>query len=150
MVMGDTERTPDEGYTAGSMTIVGSGSALRRAAAEARYAMLTMASERLDANIDELIVEDGMISVIHPPERSITYAELIGGKAFNLQVTNEVPLKKPENYRIVGTSVPREDLPRKVAGRSGFIQDFQIPRMLHGRVAGPPSPTAQLVKLEQI
>src|SRR5512143_730889 len=40
MVMGDTARTPDEGYTAGSMTIAGSGTALRRAAAEARYAML--------------------------------------------------------------------------------------------------------------
>ena len=28
MVMGDTERTPDEGYTAGSMTISSSGTAL--------------------------------------------------------------------------------------------------------------------------
>ncbi len=36
MVMGDTARTPDEGYTAGSMTISGSGTALRRAAAAAR------------------------------------------------------------------------------------------------------------------
>ena len=33
MVMGDTDRTPNEGYTAGSMTISGSGTALRRAAA---------------------------------------------------------------------------------------------------------------------
>ena len=149
MVMGDTERTPDEGYTAGSMTIVGSGSALRRAAAEARHAMLTMASERLNANIDELTVQEGMISVIHSPERSITYAELMGGKVFNLQVTNEAPLKQPESYRIVGTSVPREDLPRKVAGHPGFIHDFRVPGMLHGRVVRPPSPTAQLVALDE-
>ena len=149
MVMGDTKRTPDEGYTAGSMTIVGSGSALRRAAAEARHAMLTMASERLDANIDALTVQEGMISVIHFPERSITYAELMGGKVFNLHVTNEAPLKQPESYRIVGTSVPREDLPRKVAGHPGFIHDFRVPGMLHGRVVRPPSPTAQLVALDE-
>ena len=36
MVMGDTARTPDEGYTAGSMTISSGGTALRQAAAEAR------------------------------------------------------------------------------------------------------------------
>src|SRR5512142_1117228 len=40
LVMGDTALTPDEGYTAGSMTINTSGTALRRAAAEARRAML--------------------------------------------------------------------------------------------------------------
>ena len=40
MIMGDTARTPDEGYTAGSMTISGSGTALRLAAAEARQVML--------------------------------------------------------------------------------------------------------------
>jgi nicotinate dehydrogenase subunit B len=149
MVMGDTALTPDEGYTAGSMTIVGSGSALRRAAAEARRAMLEMASERLDANVDELTVHDGIISVTHPPERSVTYAELMGGRSFGLQVTNQAPLKKPEDYRIVGTSVPREDLPRKVAGQSNFIQDFQLPGMLHARVVRPPSPAATLVALDE-
>ena len=40
MVMGDTARTPDEGYTAGSMTIRNSGEALRQACAEARAALL--------------------------------------------------------------------------------------------------------------
>src|SRR5512138_860483 len=50
MVMGDTARTPDEGYTAGSMTISGSGTALRNAAAEARQTLLEMAAERFDAS----------------------------------------------------------------------------------------------------
>jgi nicotinate dehydrogenase subunit B len=149
MVMGDTERTPDEGYTAGSMTIVGSGSALRRAAAEARQAMFEMASEHLDASVEELAVQNGMIAVARHPDRSISYAELMGGKLFNLQVTGQAPHKKPENYRIVGTSIPREDLPRKVAGQPSFIHDFRVPGMLHGRVVRPPSPTAQLVALDE-
>src|ERR1700752_1490626 len=101
MVMGDTLRTPNEGYTAGSMTISGSGTALRRAAAEARRATLEIAAERLDADVDELSVLDGIITVARDPKRSVTYAELMGGKMFNLQVTDHAPLKSPESYRIV-------------------------------------------------
>ena len=63
MVMGDTERTPDEGYTAGSMTISSSGTALRNAAAQARRLMLEMAAERLDARPEELTVQAGLISL---------------------------------------------------------------------------------------
>ncbi|HUH98960.1 MAG TPA: molybdopterin cofactor-binding domain-containing protein [Anaerolineales bacterium] len=149
MVMGDTARTPDEGYTAGSMTISGSGTALRNAAAEARRAMLKMAAERLDAASNELAVREGVISVSHHPERSITYAELMGGKAFNLKVTDQAPRKSPETYRIVGSSSPREDLPRKVAGQSSFIHDLKLPGMLHARLVRPPGPAAQLVSLDE-
>jgi len=149
MVMGDTALTPDEGYTAGSMTIHTSGMALRQAAAEARRAMLEMASERLDANLDELAVQDGVIIVIQDPKRSVTYAELMGGKLFNLPVTDQAPLKPPESYRIVGTSTPREDLPRKVSGGPSFIQDLNVPGMVHARLVRPPSPGAKLVALDE-
>jgi len=149
MVMGDTARTPDEGYTAGSMTISGSGTALRQAAAEARRVMLEMASERVDVSVDELGIRDGVIAVAHHPERSVSYAELMGGKTFDLQVTNHAPLKPPESYHIVGTSTPREDLPRKASGQPSFIQDLQVPGMLHGRLVRPPSPAAKLVALDE-
>src|SRR5690242_15576974 len=74
MVMGDTALTPDEGYTAGSMMIHSGGTALRQAAAEARRAMLEMASEQLDASLAEMSITDGTITVEHDPERSLTYA----------------------------------------------------------------------------
>ena len=149
MVMGDTARTPNEGYTAGSMTIRGSGTALRRAAAEARHAMLEMAAERLDANVDELFIDAGVITVIHHPERSITDAELLGGKVFNLEVKDQAPLKSPDAYRIVGTSTPRQDLPHKVKGQPGFIQDVQVPGMVHARLVRPPDPAAQLISIDE-
>jgi nicotinate dehydrogenase subunit B len=149
MVMGDTALTPDEGYTAGSMTIQGSGTALRQAAAEARRALLEMASEQLDANLDELSIRDGVITVKHDPKRSVTYAELMGGKLFNLEVTDQAPLKPPESYRIVGTSAPRQDLPRKVTGGPSCIQDLKVPGMLHARVVRPPNPGAKLVAMDE-
>ncbi len=149
MVMGDTERTPNEGYTAGSMTISSSGAALRNAAAQARYTLLEMAAERLNANLDALTVEDGLISVIRHRERKITYADLMGGKAFNLEVTGNAPLKDSKTYTIVGTSTPREDIPRKVTGQPSFIQDLRIPGMLHGRLVRPPSAGAELISVDE-
>jgi nicotinate dehydrogenase subunit B len=149
MVMGDTARTPDEGYTAGSMTISGSGSALRTAAAEARRALLKMAAARLHAARSELTVQDGVIEVDGHPERAVTYAELMGGKPFSIRVTEKAPLKPTGSYRLVGSSIPREDLPRKVTGEPSFIHDLKVPGMLHARLVRPPGPAAKLLSVDE-
>ena len=149
MVMGDTARTPNEGYTAGSMTIAMSGSALRQAAAEARRVLLEMASEELDANIDELNMRDSVISVIFDPERKTTFARLMGGEVFNREVSDDVPLKRSQEYHIVGKPTPRLDLPDKVAGKPSFIQDIRLPGMLHARLIRPPSVHARLTRIDE-
>ncbi|HVO71811.1 MAG TPA: molybdopterin cofactor-binding domain-containing protein [Aggregatilineaceae bacterium] len=149
VIMGDTAQTPDEGYTAGSMTVNASGGALRGAAAEARWVLLDMASAELDASIDEMMVRDGVISVSHHPDRTITYAQLMGGKLFNRDVSGSAPVKRPETYRIVGTSTPREDIPRKVTGQPSFVQDLRVPGMLHARLVRPPSAGAKLVAVDE-
>jgi CO/xanthine dehydrogenase Mo-binding subunit len=148
MIMGDTGRTPNEGYTAGSMTVQTSGAALREAAAEARQALLELASERLDASLDELSVQEGVISVFGDPARAIPYAHLMGGRKFNRPVTGKAPKKSPQTYRIVGTPTPRVDLPAKVTGQPTFIQDLRLPGMLHGRLVRPPAPGAKLVSID--
>jgi nicotinate dehydrogenase subunit B len=149
LVMGDTARTPDEGYTAGSMTIHMSGSALRQAAAEARRALLEMASERLDANVDELEVQAGVVVVRGDPARSATYTELMGGKQFQRAVLPDGPVKPPASYHTVGASLPRVDLPGKFTGAVSFVHDLRLPGMLHGRVVPPPSIGASLVALNE-
>ncbi len=149
MVMGDTELTPDEGYTAGSMTIGSIGTAVRNAAALARRTLLEMAAKRLHARPEELTVQAGTISLINDPERKTSYAELMGGKPFNLEVTGDAPLKDSKNYSIVGTSTRREDIPGKVAGQPSFIQDLRLPGMLHGRLVRPPSPAAEFISMDE-
>ena len=47
------------------------------------------------------------------------------------------PEKPASRYGVVGRSAPRRDLPAKIAGRAGFIQDMTLPGMLHGRVVRP-------------
>lgn len=148
MVMGDTARTPDEGYTAGSKTIQSSGANLRQASAEARQVLLEMASDQLDAAVDELDVHDGVVTVRHHPTRTITYAQLVGGKPFNREMTGKARLKSPDAYRIVGKPVPRVEIPGKFTGAPSFVHDIRLPGMLHGRVVRPPSPGAELVSLD--
>lgn len=149
MVMGDTALTPDEGYTAGSMTINSSGGALRQAAAEARRILLQQAAEKMNASMSELVVKDGVIIVQSHPERSITYQQLMGGKLFNREVSGNAPLKPPQAYRLVGTSVPRVDIPAKFTGQQSFIQDLHVPGMLHARLVRPPSSSARFISLDE-
>ena len=122
-------------------------SCARRAAAEARLALLEMASDRLDAAVEELEVRTAQLWW-RPPRPEATYTDLIGGKRFDREVTGKAPVKRPEAYRLVGTSVPRVDIPQIVAGQHVFIQDVVVPGMLHGRLVRPPSPGASLVSID--
>jgi CO/xanthine dehydrogenase Mo-binding subunit len=148
--MGDTSKTVDQATTSGSRTIERAGPQVRQAAAAARKELLRMAAERLGAPADRLTVRDGVVSVAGNSSERISYADLIGGKRFNVRIQAEgkgndlklaqnVKAKDPKDYQIVGKSVPRFDLPPKLTGEMVYIQDVRIPGMLHGRVVRPPA-----------
>ena len=148
MVTGDTDHTIDQSQTSGSRTLHKAGPQLRQAAAAARRELVRRASVRLDLPPETLNVEDGVVSSPGGKSGSISYWELIGNKRFdltmtatgageNLQLAPEVPPKNPKDYKIVGTSVPRIDLPAKFSGEFTYTQDVRVPGMLHGRVIRP-------------
>jgi len=138
MVMGDTEQTPDEGMTVGSMSLQTSGNAVRQAAAEARQVMLQLALEELEAWPDNLVVEDGRITD-KESGKSTTYWELQGGKDFHYQIKGNVQPKTADAYTLVGQSAKRLDLLHKVTGTHVYVQDLELEDMAHGRVVRPPS-----------
>jgi nicotinate dehydrogenase subunit B len=148
VVMGDTARTPNEGYTAGSMTIHMGGTALRNAAAEARQALLEQAAARLGVSIAELDIHDGTVQVRGDPERRVSYAALQGGRPFARAISGHAPVKNPAEYRIVGTSAPRVDLPGKFTGAPSFVHDLRLPGMLHGRVVRARQPGSRVVEVD--
>lgn len=149
MDVGDTAKTIDQAASVGSRTIQRGGPQLRQAAAAARQALLKLSSERLKAPVDQLTVTEGVVSVIGNPSKKVSYGSLLGGKRFNVKITAtgtgwdmkvapEVPAKDYKDYKIVGTSVPRVDLPPKLTGEFTYTQDFRVRGMLHGRVVRPP------------
>jgi nicotinate dehydrogenase subunit B len=150
----DTSKAIDQGITAGSRTIERGGPQLRQAAAAARQELLKLAAARLSSTPDKLVVKEGVVSVAGDPKKSVTYAQLIGGKRFNVAITAtdtgwnmkvapEVRAKDVKDYRIVGTSQRRLELPPKLTGEFVYAHDVRVPGMLHGRVVRPPTITSK-------
>ena len=147
MVPAATPASPDEGVTSGSMSIQDSGSALRLACAEARALLLERAARRLGVPVAELEVSDGRIR--HASGPATDYWSLADEGVFAREATGCAEPKPPARYRIVGTNVPRLDIPRKAAAQAGFIQDLVWPGMLFGRVVRPPRHGAALVSCNE-
>jgi nicotinate dehydrogenase subunit B len=135
VVLGDTSRVPNQGATIASETIQISAIPLRKAAAQARHFLIGRAAERLELPTEELAIEDGLI---RGHNRSVSYGELIGDDVIRLELADDVQVKSTGDYRIVGQSVPRIDLPAKATGELVYVHDVRVPGMLHGRVVRPP------------
>ncbi len=146
----DTSKAIDQGITAGSRSIERGGPQLRQAAAAARQELLKLAAARLNSTPEKLVVKDGIVSVTGDSKHSISYGQLIGGKQFNVKITAtgkgwnmkvapEVKAKNFKDYKIVGTSQKRIELPPKLTGQFVYAHDVRIPGMLHGRVVRPPT-----------
>jgi CO/xanthine dehydrogenase Mo-binding subunit len=168
LVSGVTGVTPNQFTSSASNGISAGGAAARVAAAEARAALLQMASTKLGAPASALTVSDGVVSVLGDTSRRVSYAELIGGRLFNLTpmtpsgqlVTGSAKVKAPSTYTIVGTEVPRIDIPDMVSGKFTYVNQVRLPGMLHGRIVranpwgadlisvdGFPKPIPDLVKV---
>ena len=149
-VQGDSDRTVDQGPTVGSQSVKRGGAQLRQAAAEARAALLELASAKLGAPAASLVVANAVISVQGSPSRKATFAELVGGRRFEREVTGRAPTKSPTEYTVVGKPIPRVDLPAKMTGRHTYMHDVRGDGagMLHARVVRPASLGARLLSVD--
>ena len=128
-----TAGSPDEGFTAGSLSTQVSGAAVRAACATARRLFIETAAAKAGVPARSLSVIDGDIRT---PEGEIvgSYGSLAG------QVDLDFEAAEP-SQETDGSAQPdlqRLDLPDKIFGRPRFIQDLELPGMLHARVIRPP------------
>jgi nicotinate dehydrogenase subunit B len=143
VIQGDTALTPDQGVTFGSLSIQNGGMQIRQAAATARDALLSQVAAGQGVAKDGLTVKDGMV-VPKSGGKGWSYAELVGGRDFQLKLDPKAPLKDPKDYTLVGKPIPRLDIPGKVTGRFTYMQDFKLKGMIHGRVVRPRAMKATL------
>src|SRR6266705_57208 len=146
VVMGDTALTCNQGGASGSTGIQTGARPLRSAAAEARRLLVQSASQKLGVPADQLRVDDGVVNAVSDASKKASYAELIGGRHFhhqvewNKQIGNAMDIrvqanpKSPSEYRVVGKSLTRRDLPGKVYRTDKYVTDISLPKMLHARV----------------
>jgi nicotinate dehydrogenase subunit B len=147
LVTADTERTPNEGYTAGSHSMQDSGTAIRHAAAQVRAILLGLAAKRFAVPVERLRVDNGM--VLADGNRRVSYGELVSGRELlHVIAAPESPLRDPKDHTVMGKPLPRVDIPAKVTGGAAYVQDLRLPGMVHARVVRPPGPGAMLVRLD--
>jgi CO/xanthine dehydrogenase Mo-binding subunit len=159
VVMGDTDRTPDGGFSAGFLEYGGAN--LRRAAAYTREALLDLAATRLGVDKGRLSVKDGVVS---GGGKRASYGELVAGQQlkltipvsgdltslFGLTVTGNPPLKPTSEYTIIGRSYANTVTPSKVRAKEVWVTDVRLPDMMHGRVVHPKTLGSTLISAGQI
>jgi CO/xanthine dehydrogenase Mo-binding subunit len=149
VIMGDTATSVNQGGASGSTGIQRGGLQMRMAAAEARRVLVEMAAQRLGLPADMLTVTEGVVHGKADKAKRVSYAELIGGRYFNVQLDwnkeigntlyapGKAKPKDPKDHTIVGKPIPRADIAPKVYAQEDFCTDVKVPGMVHGRMLRP-------------
>jgi CO/xanthine dehydrogenase Mo-binding subunit len=156
LIMGDTDKTPDGGYSAGFLT----GAAnLRKVAAYTYQALLSLAAKKLRVPLASLTVANGVVS---GGGKTIAYGDLVQDQQFDLKISvsgeaakvdpkawngmagldgfvvmGDPPMKPMSQYKVIGTSHPMPGIPAKVTGKTQWTCDVSLPGMLHARMVRP-------------
>ena len=147
LVSGETGCTPNEGFTAGSLSTEVSGGSIRLVCAEVRAKFLDIAAAGLACPVEELSVEDGRF-LRRGQDTGLDYWTLADRVDLGHEVRGNTPAKRPADFRIVGQSVPRLDLPDKVFG-APFIHDLAPEGVRHARVLRQPWRDARVASLDE-
>jgi nicotinate dehydrogenase subunit B len=146
MLPAHTGGGPDEGLTAGSMSVFDAGPAVRLVCAHVRALFAAEAARRWGVHPADVRVDDGTFR--GPAGEATGYGELAGAVCLDIGADPATVVKDPAGYRLVGTSAPRIDLPDKVAGRPRYLADLRLPGQLFGRVVRPAAPGARLAEVD--
>jgi isoquinoline 1-oxidoreductase len=148
MVMGDTDLCPYDMGTFGSQCIRAFGPALRAAAAEARSVLIELAAEKMSLPKESLQAGGGAVFEKAKPAHKITYGELAKGQAIARHVDPKPSLKKPAEFKVIGTPALHRDAADKVTGRAHYAADIRVPGLLYARILRPPAHGAALKSLD--
>jgi CO/xanthine dehydrogenase Mo-binding subunit len=145
VVAGDTISAPNEGYTAGSLSIEHGGSAMRWAAALTRTLFANAAARRLGVPAGDIRMENGRF-VATQSNMGVDYGDL--ATEVDLDV-DAAALSRPSFIGVAEhIGLDRLDLPAKLSG-AAYIHDLDLPGLCHGRVLRPPHPHARLAALDR-
>jgi isoquinoline 1-oxidoreductase beta subunit len=129
--------------TGGSRGIRGSVDYVRKGGAAARAMLIQAAAQRWNVPAEECIAAVSIIT--HTPSgRTLRYGE-VAADAARLPVPDQVTLKTPAQWTIIGKGVKRLDTVAKLSGKQVFAIDVQLPDMLNAAIAQCPVYTGKLI-----
>jgi nicotinate dehydrogenase subunit B len=145
MVLGDTELTPYDMGTVGSMTTPQMWPVIRRAAAAARETLIDLASQKWMVERSAIHVTAG--EVISGTHRA-GFGELTKGQQLTRTIAANVDLAAATEWKIAGTSLSKVNARDIVTGAHKYTYDTKTPGTLYAKVLYPPSFGATLATLD--
>jgi isoquinoline 1-oxidoreductase subunit beta len=125
--------------TYGSGSVRGYWDKIRLQIAAARRVLMQAAADRWQVPLTELHTEPSL--VVHAASsRTLSYGEIarFAQVPATMPVIDKKDLKKSADYRILGKSTPRHDIPGKTTGAALFAIDVQVPNMVYATTLGAP------------
>ena len=127
--------------TGGSWSTMMNFDAMSRAGAAGRIALIDAAAAMMGVPASELSVRDSVIT--HAKSKTAkTFAEIVKGgkitKTFTPDELKAIKLKTPDQYTMIGVSMPQLDIPFKVNGTAKYGIDTFLPGMVYGKLVLPP------------
>ena len=120
----------------GSRTIRNSQEYLRRAGATAREMLIAAAAQQWGVPASECSASNSFIT--HgPSKRKVSFGK-VADAAARLEPPKDVKLKDPKDWKLIGKSVKRIDIPDTVMGRQRYGIDAQLPGMVYAAIAQCP------------
>jgi CO/xanthine dehydrogenase Mo-binding subunit len=173
LLMGDTDQTPDGGYSAGFLS---GATNLRKVAAYTYQALLALAATKLGVAASDLRVTDAIVS---GGGKTVSYGQLVQGQQLDLKipvtgkatrmdpagngvaglewagldgfaVAGDPPMKPISEYTVIGTSHPMPGIPDKVTGKTQWSCDVTLPGMLHARMLRPTAIGSTLIAVGKL
>ena len=120
----------------GSRTIRNSQEYLRRGGAAAREMLIAAAAQQWGVPAYECSAAASVIT--HAPSKRKTSFGKVASAAAKLEPPKDVKLKDPKDWKLIGKSVKRVDIPDTVMGRQVYGIDVQLPGMMYAAIAQCP------------
>ncbi len=147
LISGETAISPDEGFTSGSYSVSVGGASIRLVCAEVRAIFISRLAQQRGWTEADISVASGRF--LHEgKDCGQDYWSMASQISLDRDASGTVAVKRPSEYRIVGRSFPRVDLPAKVTG-AAFIHDMAPADCLHGRVLRQPWWDAEFVTMDE-
>jgi len=147
LVMADTQHTPFDMGTFGSMTTPRMSPLLRRTAATAREMLIDLAAEAWRTDRSQLTAADGRITNTKTNE-SLEFGKLAKDRKLSKTISDQSPVISPDHWKVAGHAAAKVDGRAFVTGKHQYTSDIRLPGMLYGKVLRPPTFGATLTALD--
>ncbi|MEM8898285.1 MAG: molybdopterin cofactor-binding domain-containing protein [Bacteroidota bacterium] len=124
-------------FAGGSLSIMLGWDALRMAGATGKRMLMEAAAQEWGVNVSDLMASEGVITEVKG-DRSIGYGE-IASKAVGIKVPEEVELKDPKDFKLIGTYQKNVEGPKIVTGKPIFGLDFKREGMMLAMIEHAPA-----------